>query len=225
MIEWRGLAADPVGAPSDDDELPPLRRTPFGGQWRFALEIPFLLVVAAVIAIVVKAFLAQAFYIPSASMEPQLMGGDRVVVSRLSYDLHDVHRGDIVVFDDPMRIDDGDEPFLLVRAGREALEAIGVVRPDSKELIKRVVALPGETVTGRGGVVFIDDRPLLEPYLSEDVLTRDFPAYRVPEGHVFVMGDNRTNSKDSRVFRGVPVESVVGRAIARVWPPGRLAFL
>ena len=223
MIEWRGLAPDTTGR--DDDELAPYGPRDDESSWRVALEIPVLLVLAAVIAIVVKAFLAQAFFIPSASMEPQLTAGDRVVVSRLSYDLHDPRRGDIVVFDDPLQVDTGDDSFIVFRVAREALEAVGVVRPDGKELIKRVIGLPGETVSGRGGRVFIGDRPLLEPYLAPGVTTSEFPAYRVPEGHVFVMGDNRSNSKDSRVFRGVPADSIVGRAIGRVWPPGRVAFL
>jgi signal peptidase I len=226
MIDWR--AVDPetaVAGPAGGDVLPPIRPSAAPPPWRIALEIPMLIVFAGVIAIVVKALLAQAFFIPSASMEPQLTAGDRVVVSRLAYDLHDPRRGDIVVFDDPTQVDAGDEPFIVIRAGRDALEAVGLVRPTEKELIKRVVGLPGEEVSAVGGVVHIDGRPLQEPYLPEGTVTSDFAAIQVAEGHVFVMGDNRTNSKDSRVFRGVPVDSVVGRAIVTVWPPGRVAFL
>ncbi len=184
-----------------------------------------LVVFAAVIAVLVKTFIAQAFFIPSASMEPQLVGGDRVVVSRLAYDLHDPRRGDIVVFDDPEQVAGADDSFVVWRFGRDALEAVGLVRPDEKELIKRVVALPGETIEGRGGTIHIDDRPLLEPYLPETVVIADFPATTVPDDHVFVMGDNRTNSKDSRVVGPIPFDSILGRAIARVWPPGRVAYL
>ena len=222
MYDWRG-----PGGPieHDPDELPALRADLRSPLWRTVVEIPLLLGFAAVIAIVIKTFVAQAFYIPSASMEPQLAAGDRVVVSRIAYDLHEPNRGDIVVFDDPLEPEAGGDSFLLVRAGREALEAIGVIRPDDKELIKRVVGLPGETVSARGGTVYIGDRPLTEPYLPDDVLQSDFPPTLVPEDHVFVLGDNRSNSKDSRVFRAVPVDSIVGRAIARVWPPGRVAFL
>jgi signal peptidase I len=158
-------------------------------------------------------------------MEPQLTSGDRVVVSRLAYDLHEPRRGDIVVFSDPAAVSTDDDSFIVLRIGRDALEAVGVVRPDDKELIKRVIALPGETVEGRDGAVHIDGRPLLEPYLPEGMQTVDFAPYTVPDGHVFVMGDNRSNSKDSRSFAGVPVNSIVGRAIARVWPPGRIAYL
>ena len=222
MIEWRGPGG-PVA--HDPDELPALRPEPAASGWRTLLEIPLLLAFAALIAIVVKTFVAQAFYIPSASMEPQLAAGDRVVVSSIAYDLHEPRRGDVVVFDDPLEIESGDDSFVLVRVGREALEAVGVLRPDGKELIKRVVGLPGETISARGGRVHIGDRPLVEPYLPDDVVQADFPATVVPEDHVFVMGDNRSNSKDSRVFHAVPIDSIVGRAIARVWPPGRIAFL
>ena len=223
MIEWRGLDA---GRPqTDPDELPPLRRSSDPPAWRVALEVPFLLAFAAVIAVVVKALLAQAFFIPSASMEPQLTGGDRVVVSRMAYDLHDPRRGDIVVFDDPLDVDAPDRAFVLVRLGREALEAVGVVRPDDKELIKRVIGLPGESVSARGGIVHVDGRPLTEPYLPDGLVTGDFGPVAVPEGELFLMGDNRSNSKDGRVFGTVSVDSIVGRAIARVWPPVRVAFL
>ncbi len=190
------------------------------------LEIPLLLVVAAVIALVVKAFLAQAFFIPSASMESQLVAGDRVVVSRLSYRLHDPRRGDVIVFDDPTAVPSGDDDLLPpLRWGREALEALGVVRPDDKELIKRVIALPGETVSAERGTVVVDGRRLIEPYLPEGTVIVDFGPVQVPEGHLFVMGDNRTNSKDSRVFGPIERDLVVGRAIAVIWPPGRAAWL
>ena len=172
----------------------------------------------------VKAFLAQAFFIPSESMNPQLVTGDRVVVSRLSYDLHEPRRGDIVVFDDPTLLAQPDGSLLPVRLGRDALEALGIVQPRGRELIKRVVGLPGETVSGIGGHVRIDGQRLQEPYLDAPI-TDDFPPMFVPEGHVFVMGDSRRNSKDSRRFGPVPTESVVGRAIARVWPPQRVAWL
>ncbi|MDE0803303.1 MAG: signal peptidase I [Acidimicrobiales bacterium] len=223
MNDWRGMrTGDPDAQlrPLDPDEADD------ASSWRLILEIPVLILVAALIAIFVKAFVAQAFYIPSASMEPQLTAGDRVVVSRTAYDLHEPRRGDVVVFDDPQNTGEADDgSFVVLRYGRDALEAVGIVRPEDAELIKRVIALPGETVEGAADAIVIDGRPLIEPYLDDAVVTPAFAAVTVPEGHVFVMGDNRTNSKDSRVFGPVPVDTVVGRAIARVWPPGRLAYL
>ena len=122
-----------------------------------------LLLVAAGIALVVKAFLAQAFFIPSESMEPQLVTGDRVVVSRLSFDLHEPRRGDVVVFDDPTVLAAPDRSLLPVRLGRDALEALGLVQPRGRELIKRVVGLPGETVSSDGQGVLVEGRRLVEP--------------------------------------------------------------
>ena len=226
MIDWQGVDVSERSRDRDPDELPSLRppdATP--GTARVLVEIPLLLVAAAVIALVVKAFLAQAFFIPSESMEPQLATGDRVVVSRLSYQLHEPRRGDVLVFDDPTQPPVVDRSLLPVRLGREALEALGVIEPRGRELIKRVVALPGETVWGQAGQVVVDGRPLIEPYLSNPDITDDFPPIRVPDDHVFVMGDSRRNSKDSRRFGPVPNDIVVGRAIARVWPPGRIAHL
>ena len=137
------------------------------------------------VALVVKTFLFQAFYIPSASMEPTLSEGDRVLVNKVSYDVHDVNRGDVIVFE----LDEED------------------VGPDGiKDLIKRVVGLPGDVIESRDGVVYVNDRALEEPYLAEGTITGDPQDSRnpaiarqtVPEGHVFVLGDNRSNSADSR---------------------------
>jgi signal peptidase I len=226
VIDWQGVDVSERARDRDPDELPALRRPDVGpGTGRLVAEIPVLVVAAAVIALIVKAFLAQAFFIPSESMEPQLATGDRVVVSRLSYELHEPRRGDVVVFDDPTQPPVVDDSLLPVRLGREALEALGVVEPRGRELIKRVIALPGETVWAQGGQVVIDGRALDEPYLTTPGITDDFAPVRVPEDHVFVMGDSRRNSKDSRRFGPVPTELVVGRAIARVWPPGRIANL
>lgn len=186
-----------------------------------------LLVVAVVVALVLKAFVAQAFYIPSGSMEPQLEIGDRVVVSRVAYRLHDPRRGDIVVFPSLTEPAVRDEGVLPARLARELLVGLGLREPDETELIKRVIGLPGETVEGHDGRVFVDGLRLHEPYLDPDLVTGDFPPTVVPDGHVFVMGDNRLPgmSQDSRSFGPVPIDSIVGRAVARVWPLGRLAYL
>ena len=189
------------------------------------VELPLLLGAAIVVTLVVKALFAQAFYIPSESMEPQLRERDRVIVSRTAYRLHDPRRGDVVVFPSPA-VPEEDEG-LIEGLAHDVLESVALRDPGDRELIKRVIGLPGETIEGREGSVRIDGRPLIEPYLGPDVTTSDFGPVEVPAGHVFVMGDNRSNSHDSRFedIGFIDVDTIVGRAIARVWPPGRTAFL
>ncbi len=181
---------------------------------RSLVEWVAVIVGALVVALVVKTFLFQAFFIPSASMEPTLEEGDRVLVNKLSYDVHDINRGDVVVFELPS-------------------DKVG---PDGiKDLIKRVIALPGDVIETRDGIVYINDRRLSEPYLPEGTLTGDpsngsnpaIDRQTIPEGTVFVMGDNRDNSHDSRYpDRGpIPIASVVGRAFVLVWPLGDVGAL
>jgi signal peptidase I len=194
-------------------------------QRRLALaELPVLIALALIVAFVLKTFVAQAFFIPSPSMEPQLHVGDRVVVSKLAYRLHDARRGDIVVFDSPEpRATVGDS--LPVSVFKDVLEGIGLRQPDEDVLIKRVIGLPGELVEGRGGHVYINGRLLLEPYLDEDVTTETFPAHQLDPDELWVMGDNRGNSRDSHVFGPIKEGSVIGRAINKVWPLGDASFL
>ena len=178
---------------------------------------------ALCVALGLKAYVAQAFFIPSGSMEPQLEVGDRVIVSRTAYRLHDVRRGDIVVFESPNAVapDDG----LVERVAKDLLETVALRKPSDDQLIKRVVGLPGESISAQDGHVVIDGRSVVEPYLPDGSATADFGPVTIPVGHVFVMGDNRTNSADSRVIGTIEVDAIVGRAIARIWPPGRTAFL
>jgi signal peptidase I len=185
-----------------------------------------LLAIAVAVAVLLRAFVAQAYYIPSASMEPTLDINDRVVVSRISYDLHSVHRGDIVVFRAPRGVlPEPREPHnLFLRWVRGVGATLGIVE-DHTVLIKRVIGLPGDTVEAREGRVYVDGKLLLEPYLRPGTLTSSFGPIMVPPGHVWVMGDNRGDSEDSRVFGPIPIKSIIGRAIWRVWPPQRLGFL
>jgi len=194
--------------------------------WNGLAELPMLVVVAVVVAVLVKSFLAQAFYIPSRSMVPQLQVGDRVVVSKLSYRLHTPRRGDVVVFEAPPS-EQGPHTGAhnpAVRAVRSVVEAIGVLQAKT-EFIKRVIGLPGETVEGRDGHVYVDGEYLYEPYLAGRGPTGAFGPVKVPSGRLWVMGDNRDESRDSRFFGPIPAAKVVGRTIWRVWPPGRLSFL
>jgi signal peptidase I len=197
---------------------------------RTVIEWAVLVAVAVVIAIVIKTFLFQAFYIPSASMEPTLDVGDRVLVNKLSYDLHDLHRGDIVVF--------RKDPNPLWKSAGS----------DVTDLVKRVIALPGETLTQcEAGRLCIDGKLLKETYLPRGRTTtlykqpttngqptefmrgcaKDSPigACKVPAGDVFVMGDNRDNSSDSRDHGPIKESSIVGRVFVRIWPLNRLGFL
>jgi signal peptidase I len=171
---------------------------------------------ALLIAIVIRTFLFTTFWIPSASMEPTLVGRsdrhDRIIVNRLSYKLHDVHRGDIIVFEKP--------------PGETATTEDG--RP-VKDLIKRVIGLPGETVTLRGGEVFVDGHELGESYLPDGTQTNPIcgtqTEFNVPEDHVLVFGDNRGNSTDGRCFGPIDEDTIIGRAFFRFWPLTELDWL
>ena len=184
----------------------------FGPRSASVVEWLAVIVGAVGLALVVKVFLLQAFYIPSLSMYPTLHEGDRVLVNKLSYKLHDVNRGDIIVFERP------------------ASEASSNI-PD---LIKRVIGLPGDKVSFDNGSVYINGERLNEPYLPDGTVTTGASAPNkclpvdpcvVPSGMVWVMGDNRGDSKDSRYFGAIPESSVVGRALITGWPFGRFGLL
>jgi signal peptidase I len=193
---------------------------------RLLVETALLILTAVVLAVLMRTFVAQAFRIPSESMVPQLEVGDRVVVSRTAYHLHDPRRGDVVVFDCPPRAGCAQHHDNVVQRGvGTVLEALLIRQPTVEEYIKRVVALPGETVAGHDGAVWIDGRRLVEPYLPPGTVTSTFGPVKVPRGTLWMMGDNRGNSSDSRVFGTVDEHTVVGRAMFRAWPPWRAAFL
>ncbi len=188
--------------------------------WR---ELPVLVLIALVVAVIIKTFLVQAFFIESGSMRDTLLEGDRVMVNKLSYRLGDESRGDIVVFDPPGQ-DNGDNEALPRAVLRNVAEAVGLSQPKS-EFIKRIVALEGETIEIRDNRVFIDGRLLDEPYLGPAVTMADFGPETVPAKHVFVMGDNRAQSRDSRFFGSIATEEIIGRAFVTVWPPSRWSGL
>jgi len=193
---------------------------------RIALDVVVLLLAIVVITTALRTLVAQAFYIPSLSMSPQLEVKDRIVVSKLSYRLHGVRRGDIVVFDAPPLLEVPKPPRSLPRrAARAVLEGVNVVKPTTTEYVKRVIGLPGEQVSARGGGLYIDDRLLVEPYLPAGLRTDDFGPVAVPEGKLFVMGDNRGSSFDSRRFGAIDRSSLVGRVVVKVWPLGSASWL
>ena len=215
-------------ADPDDEAVDGGRRRRRGGA---LLELPVLLLVAFGLALLLRTFVVAAFYIPSESMVPTLQVGDRVLVNKLVYDLRDPRRGEVIVF----RADTGfglpqDEPTLLDRVVE--FLSFGLNPGTSEEdFIKRVIALPGETVELRDGVVLIDGEPLAESLASEggylqDVDLDPFGPLTVPEGEYFVLGDWRTNSGDSRFQLGtIPREDITGRAFVLLWPPGRFRLL
>ncbi len=182
-----------LAAQADDPARGPRRD---GGGLRNAVEWVAIVLGAFIVAFVVKTFLIQAFYIPSESMFPTLTEDDRVLVNKLSYQVHDVNRGDLVVFERPPN-----EP-----------------ESEIKDLVKRVVALEGETVEERDGALYVDGERLDEPYLEPGVESLNLPPTVIPPDHVFVMGDNRGSSRDSRFFGPIEEDLIVGRAFVKVWP-------
>ncbi len=224
--------AEPALSPTEEES--PEAPTPHahddgsaGGH--FLREFGLLTIAALVIAIVIKSFLVQAFFIPSSSMVPTLEVGDRILVNRLAYRFGDIERGDIIVFADPTptRQDRGVVGGLVHWLG----EGIGVVRPADDDFIKRVIALPGETWEMRNGVTYVDGRRLSEPYVNRaDLDTRSFGPETVPDGMLFVMGDNRNHSGDSRFpppggLGYIPIDRVIGQAFVIIWPPSRAGWL
>ncbi len=167
------------------------------------------------IAVLIKTFLVQPFWIPSESMLPTIQVNDRVMVNKLAYDLGEPTRGSIVVFRDPREaLVDESIPEAVIRS---VLEAVGVRTRGREDLIKRVVGLPGEEVEIKDNHVMINGVPLSEPYLP-DVFMADEGPFEVGPDEVFVMGDNRNASFDSRRFGPVPYDDLVGEAFVTIWP-------
>ncbi len=243
-----GAAAAPRG--------PARHRRSSGGS--FLKELPFLVVVAFGLALLIKAFLVQAFFIPSGSMEQTLAIKDRVLVNKLVYDFRDVRRGEVVVFNgegsftpDPGQLVAPEPADPLQRVLRAVGSAVGVGAPGEKDFIKRVVGLPGDRVAcctnGHVTVQAPGGQPveLVEPYvyqnespmvfcaagLDEGECPAGAPGVLVPDGRLFVLGDHRCCSSDSRLHLEdgnngtVPEDKVIGRAFVVVWPVGRAGLL
>jgi len=182
---------------------------------RWIVELVGVVVVAVAVALLLRTFVVATYSIPSGSMEPTLQIGDRIAVDKLSYHLHGVDRSNIIVFSTPPNED--------------------CAGPPVSDLVKRVIGLPGETISLSGGRVYIDGRVLPEPWLPPAARTGTDPGpsahpyslhdpYRIPDGDVYVMGDNRKYSCDSRYWGPVPESTIVGKVDLRIWPLSRLAF-
>jgi signal peptidase I len=168
------------------------------GWVRWLREAVETILPAILIAILINLFLAQPTRVHGQSMEPNLHTNQRLVVEKISYRLHGPRQGDVVVFSMPQQ--------------------------SEELLIKRVIGLPGETVEIRGGQVYINGTPLDEPYLNQETRGRFGPVV-VPPLHVFVLGDNRNFSNDSRAFDAVPIKNILGRAWFSYWPVENLGML
>lgn len=191
----------------------------------FLKELPVLIVVAFGIALLIKTFLIQAFFIPSGSMENTLLVNDRVLVSKLSFKVREPRLGDVVVFVSPTqatnpRTDRGPIGNLI----NSLSEGLGL-KSAERDFIKRVIATEGQTIQVKEGRVFVDDKQLEEPYLHDQTPLPDYGPTKVGKDEVFVMGDNRRNSQDSRVFGPIKKSTIVGRAFVLIWPLNRFSII
>ncbi|GIM89530.1 hypothetical protein Ato02nite_013230 [Paractinoplanes toevensis] len=207
-------------------------------------ELPLLLVVAFCLAVLIRTFLVQAFYIPSGSMEHTLEVKDRVLVNKVIYDMRDPVRGEIVVF----RGTDNWAPEVTepvsnsfaAKLGRTIGDLVGVSRPGERDFIKRVIGLPGDKVAccDAQGRITVNGVGMDESYISEgfnsdinqppnptQCTSRRFAEVTIPAGEMFVMGDHRAVSQDARCQGPVPIKNVIGRAFVIVWPSSRFTSL
>ena len=190
--------------------------------------VEFLVILLVSFALVfgfVRPFVVEAFFIPSESMVPTLRVGDRVLVNKFIYRFTEPERGDIVVF---QSVEGGKLPpeENLIERIIGLFRNDGTEEPPREDLIKRVVGVPGDEISVRRGKLFVNGEPRRQPYVNKKFPDKSFFApTTVPKGHVFVMGDNRANSRDSRFFGPVPERNIEGEAFLRFWPPDRIGGL
>ena len=247
-------SGDGGGQPPPETDRAQGESKPHKRQRSFWRELPFLIVIALVLALLIKTFLVQAFYIPSASMENTLQGGpfpgstgshpyDRVLVNKLVYRFRDPHRGEIVVFKKPSYwASDFPQPTTtgVVHYLQDLESDVGIPVNNTEDIIKRVIGVPGDhvqckpylatngkPVSGRS-ILLVNGHRLDEPYLypgSNECYAGSYFNVTVPAGHLWVMGDHRDDSSDSRANMAnpqhgtIPINNVVGRAFAVIWPP------
>jgi signal peptidase I len=207
----------------DEPEDPDKEERERGGLLSFFRELPGLILVAFILALLIKTFLVQAFYIPSASMVPTLQIGDRVLVNKLVFDFGIPQRGDIIVFEDPNAAEP-DRGF-FEDLWHWLTEGLGFATAEEQDFIKRVIGLPGDELEIKEGEVFINGELFEEPPLVQPGQD-SFGPITVEQDKVFVMGDNRPNSSDSRSLLGqISYDKIVGKAFVLLWPPSRVEWL
>ncbi len=166
---------------------------------QFLRESAETVIIALVLALLIRGFLVESFLVQGYSMEPTLHDGERLLVNKLAYRLEAPERGDIVVFRYPLN--------------------------PKRDFIKRVVGTPGDTIEIRHNQVFLNGQPLKEDYILPDRYPRNYQPVTVRPGTVYVLGDNRGNSEDSRIFGVVPIENIKGRAFLVYWPVSELEVI
>lgn len=191
-----------------DDSTPPDQPgTPAkvpASRKKVILEWVIIVVVAVLASLIVRTFVFQTYFIPSASMEPTLMIGDRIIVNKLSVDFGTIHTGDIVVFKAP------------------PAEHCSTTVDD---LVKRVIGVPGDTLTSKGNTIYINGKALVEAWPHTEPLGMPIGHVYVKAGQYFVMGDNHSDSCDSRFWGTVPRSDIIGKVFLRIWPLSRIGFL
>jgi len=171
------------------------------------VEWALVVVVAVLVSFLVRTFVFQTFYIPSGSMEPTLLIGDRIVVNKLAVEFGTIHTGDIVVFKAPAAV------------AKECNDNV-------TDLVKRVIGLPGQHLVSKGNTIYVNGKPLAQPWTHNEPLGGvPITSIVVPKNHYFMMGDNEADSCDSRYWGTVPRSSIIGKVFLRVWPLSHLDFL
>lgn len=196
-----GTIDEPLPLPGEESAS---SSRPKGFSKRVVLEWAVIIVVAIVASLLVRTFVFQTYFIPSASMEPTLMIGDRIIVDKLSVDFGTIHTGDIIVFKAP------------------PAENCGTPVAD---LVKRVIGVPGDTLTSKGNTIYINGKPLTEAWPHTEPLGTPIGHVYVKPGQYFVMGDNHDDSCDSRFWGTVPRSDIIGKVFLRIWPLSRIGFL
>ncbi len=202
-------ADDPMTATVATDDTPPSedpKPQKVRSGRRALLEWVIIVVLAVVVSLVMRAYVLQTFFIPSGSMEPTLLVGDRVMVSKISLDFGSIHRGDILVFKAP--------------------KSASICGPNEPEdFVKRVIGLPGDHLSSKGNTIYVNNKPLKITWTHYEPLGKAIGNVTVPKNSYFMMGDNYPDSCDSRYWGSVPRSDVIGRVFVRIWPLSRIGFI